>query len=203
MPKVGDIQIIDCTITPNKSFQKPGYVHFIDERAVYISTIDFDCVLYRDRFPELLEACANGNLSVVQDICVVHRHIYEKDKHGWTALMTAVYNNRIDVAKFLLSCGADIFAVNNHGTNLLMYSKEAWVKSHDAALFELFMGLGLNIYQTDFQGKSLADYCAEENISEIGKYKIPPPPHTHTRSIFVLWFYKKPKPRAFAFSRLV
>jgi methionyl-tRNA formyltransferase len=174
LPQINDEYIIDCTITQNRSFQRPGYIHFINDSGIYISTIDYDCILYRDRFGKLLEACVQGNLSAVQNICIVRRHLFERDEHGWTALMVAVYNGHYDIVKWLLSQGADVFAVNNHGTNMLMYSKDAWINTHDSSLFNLFLKMGMNIYQCDFRGKSLVDYCHAEGLLAIGDFKIPP-----------------------------
>jgi methionyl-tRNA formyltransferase len=175
LPRINGEYIIDCMITQNRSFQRPGYIHFINDAGIYVSTIDYDCILYHDRFEQLLEACVQGNLSVVQNICSVRRHLFEKDEHGWTALMVAVYNGHYDIVKWMLSQGVDVFAVNNHGTNMLMYSKEAWVATHDSSLFDLFIKMGLNIYLCDFQNKSLVDYCYVDGIVEIGNIKMPPP----------------------------
>jgi methionyl-tRNA formyltransferase len=173
LPQVEGEYIIDCEITPNLSYQRPGYIHFINDSGIYISTIDYDCILHYDRFRQLLEACMQGNLSTVQKICTIRRHLFEKDEHGWTALMVAVYNGHNNIVKWLLSQGADAFAVNNHGTNMLMYSKEVWVRTHNSSLFELFLNMGLNINQPDFNNKSLLDYCYADGIFEIGDYKIP------------------------------
>jgi methionyl-tRNA formyltransferase len=176
LPRINGEYIIDCTITPNRSFRRPGYIHFTGDNGIYVSTIDYDCILYYDRFGQLLEACKHGDLFTVQGICIVRRHLFEKDEHGWTALMVAVYNGHCNIVKWLLSQGADAFAVNNHGTNMLMYSKEAWVKTRDDSLFGLFLKMGIDIYQRDFQDKSLVDYCHADGIFEVGNYKIPPPP---------------------------
>jgi methionyl-tRNA formyltransferase len=173
LPRIDDEYIIDCTITHNRSFQRPGYIHSINDNGIYISTTDYDCILYRDRFKKLLEACMQGNLSAVKDICIVRRHLFERDEHGWTALMVAVYSGQYDIARWLIAQGSDVFAVSNHGTNMLMYSKDAWVKTHNSSLFELFLKMGLSIYRCDFQDKSLVDYCRAEGVLKIGDYKIP------------------------------
>jgi methionyl-tRNA formyltransferase len=178
LPQINGESVIDCAITQNHSFQRPGYIHFINDDGIYVSTIDYDCMLYYDRFGQLLEACKQGDLFTVQKICIVRRHLFEKNEHGWTALMVAIYNGHCNIVKWLLSQGSDAFAVNNHGTNMLMYSKELWVRTRNASLFELFLKLGLNTYQRDFQGKSLVDYCHADGIFEIGDYKIPPPNRT-------------------------
>jgi len=69
--------------------------------------------------------------------------------------------------------GADIFEINNNGTTILLYSKEAWLKTGDSSLFNLCINLGLDIFQIDYKGKSLVDYCREEGIERIGSYLLP------------------------------
>jgi methionyl-tRNA formyltransferase len=190
LPQINGEYIIDCVITKNRSFQRPGYIHFINDTGIYISTIDYDCILYRDRFGQLLEACIQGNLSVVQNICVVRQHLFERDEHGWTALMVAVYNGHGDIVKWLLSQGADAFAVNNHGTNMLMYSKETWIRTRDSSLFDLFFKMGLNIHQCDSHNRSLVDYCHVEGILKIGNINIPKytPPQYEIVLIFIFLY---------------
>ena len=39
-------------------------------------------------------------------------------------------------------------------------------------MFEFIYSLGVAVKQKDFYGKSLYDYCVEQNITEIGKYKV-------------------------------
>ncbi|MDR3347209.1 MAG: hypothetical protein LBN32_01210, partial [Helicobacteraceae bacterium] len=89
LPNASNHAIVDCKITPNRSRGKAGHIYFADESGLYLATTDYNCVLYKDRFDELLIACKTGDFSLVQSICAAQRHIYEKDTNGKSALMIA------------------------------------------------------------------------------------------------------------------
>ena len=158
MPKVYDRKIIATRITNVKSTQKPGTILMENEQSMLLATIDYNIILYFDRFDELIEACKNGECERVKEICVVPEHINAANESGWTPLIVATYYNQINIVKFLLMNGADIHARNNNGTNLLMYAKEAYIKYESKELFHTFLKLGLDIEECDYAGKSLQDY---------------------------------------------
>ena len=126
------------------------------------ASVDYNIILYVDRFYELLEACKTGDLDLVKDICSVKKHINECDEHGWTPLMVATYNNQKKVVDYLLINGADIFAVNNNGTNLLMYAKAAYLQYNDIELLKKFFDLGVDIEREDYRGKNLESYLKDD-----------------------------------------
>lgn len=58
--------------------------------------------------------------------------------------------------------GADIFAVNNNGTNLLMYAKAAYLQYNDIELLKKFFDLGVDIEREDYRGKNLESYLKDD-----------------------------------------
>ena len=158
MPTVCGKEIISTRITNIRSKRKPGTVLFANEQGMVLATIDYNIVLYFDRFRELMESCAKGDFNLVREICTVTEHINAVDEHGWTPLIVATYNNHVDIAKFLIMNGANIWAKNNNGTNLLMYAKEAYMLYKDNELLNLLCSMGLSADECDFSGKSLRDY---------------------------------------------
>lgn len=164
LPSINGKQIIDYHITNIKSRSRAGKVIYSTEAFCMISTIDYDMVIYNDRFEELITACEKGDVDVVKDICSVKRHINEQELHGWTPIIVATYNNHKEIVYYLLSHGADIGCVNNNGTNLLMYAKEAYKRSKDSELFSLFYKLGLSTGAKDYYGKTVIDYLDDEGI---------------------------------------
>jgi hypothetical protein len=54
--------------------------------------------------------------------------------------------------------GADIYAKNFNGTNLLMYAKDAFYNTGDMELFKLFIQLGLSVMECDYNRKNLINY---------------------------------------------
>ncbi|BCN32520.1 formyltransferase family protein [Anaeromicropila herbilytica] len=168
LPMVYNKRIVMSQITNIKSYKKPGTILFECEYSLMIATIDYNIILFIDRFEELLKECQKGNISKVKEICSINQLVNEKDYHGWTPLMVATYNGHTEVVKYLISVGANIYDVNNNGTNLLMYAKEAFRKTGNVELFELYINLGIDYNIKDYYNKSLIDYCREDNIKNIG-----------------------------------
>ena len=156
--------MIDSKILNSRSNLKPGNIIIESKHSLVISTVDYDIVLYFDRFNELMEACEAGNLDIVKDICTVEKHINVKDENGWTPLIKATYFNQKEIVKFLISIGADVYAKNRNGTNLLMYAKETYKRFSDNYLFKLFINLGLSVKTMDFMDRNLLSYIEEESI---------------------------------------
>lgn len=165
LPNINGHSIIDYEYTSIRSDLKPGTILFDTQESCIIATIDYNLILYYDRFNELLDACRQGDIEVVHNICVVKRHINEKDKHGWTPLIVATYYNRTEVVRFLIAHGANIYVVNNNGTTLLMYAKEAYRNTGDNSLFKLYISLGLSKDIQDYNGFNLAHYLERNNIN--------------------------------------
>ncbi len=125
-------------------------------------------ILYKDRFEELLKACENGDLDKVKEICTVGTNIINsQNSFGWTPLIVATYNNNVKIVEHLIISGADINITNYNGTNLLMYAKDAYIRTGDRTLFDLFVRKGLNYGDTDLFGKNVLDYIKEQGINEL------------------------------------
>lgn len=162
MPKVYDEAIIDTLILDTATRKKPGTILEKSEAGMVISTIDYDIVLYYDRFGECMEACACGNLHIVQEICKVRKHISERSDEGWTPLIVATYHGNMEVVKYLISIGADIHDKNYNGTNLLMYAKEVFLRDGNTELFQMLYDMGLDVEENDDYGKNVIDYLKED-----------------------------------------
>jgi len=167
IPTVKGHPIIETKITDIKSRKPAGSIIYKSNDSMMISTIDYNIVLYFDRFDELLTASTIGDLKTVKDICTSRKHVNGVNDKGWTPLIVATYNNQIEIVKYLLSVGADITVRNNNGTNILMYAKDAYVNTGDNTLLKLFLELDLDIYQKDYNDKCLIDYI---DFSKIGLF---------------------------------
>ena len=104
-----------CFITNQKSNHRPGKILAENEYSITLSTIDFDVVLYKDRFTEFIGACKNNNIIIAQQL-FNETYLEDKTEKGWTPLIVACYNNSIDVVSYLLKMGANVHAINNNGT---------------------------------------------------------------------------------------
>ena len=162
--------IVRAEITNSVSTLKPSSIVNSDEYSVTISSIDYDVVLYYDNFDKFLECCKTGDLNSLQKLPCISNYIKAKNQHGWTGLIVATYNNQKQVVRWLLTHGASVDDVNNNGTNLLMYAKDAFVKSHDLSLLTFYLSQGLSPYQKDYFGYNLYYYI--ENIEFSLKAKL-------------------------------
>lgn len=160
---------IECDITDEVSKDRPGTV--IEEVETYtkISTIDYDIVLYKDVFNRLLEAISSGDNCLAKKLSVSNKVIKSVEKHGWSALTVAVYNNNKLMFDYLIKRGLDIHILNNNGTTLLMYAKDAGIRTGDWAIFYKLLESGLSVDDTDFYGKRLVDYIEDCDMQKIPK----------------------------------
>lgn len=165
LPMVYGHAIIFSEVMNSRSISKPGTILWESDSSMVVATIDYNVVFHYDRLDELMEACANGDLAVIKEICSIREHINCSNKNGWTPLMVATYNNHVGIVKYLISMGADIKAVNNNGTTMLMYAKEAFVNTGSRELYDLYINLGLDIEAKDYYGKNLEYYCKKDNVN--------------------------------------
>ena len=159
------VGIIDATITDKISDDSPGTVLFEDEISFKISSIDYDVILYKDVLSELFECIAKQENEKAEFLCTSNKIINDKDEHGWSPLIVAVYNNNLHMTKYLIDRGSDIEVTNNNGTNLLMYAKDCYIRNNDLTILKYLIEKGLSAYKKDYSGKNLIDYCRNENIN--------------------------------------
>jgi len=172
IPTLFGRNVIHSRILPLRSVEKPGTVLFQDRYMFTVSTIDYDMVIYYDMFDELMDYCRNNTIAEIEKLPLLEAYVNQTDKNGWTPLIVATYNGHYELAMKLIAEGADIRAVNRNGTNLLMYSKDSFIKTNDSRLFEYYHKKGISIYQEDFNGKNLVYYCLNQGLYCIGNIKI-------------------------------
>ena len=172
MPNIYGHDIIECEITDEKSEEKPGEIIYEDQKKICLATIDYNIVLYFDRFSELMEACKEGNLDIVNDVCNIKKYVHERDSHGWTPLVVATYFNQKEVVNYLLTNGANVNVKNNNGTNILMYAKETFLHYNDIELLCMYLKMGVSAYDKDFEDKDLFNYVKTADIEEVKREKI-------------------------------
>ena len=172
LAKVFDVPVVNSVITDVKSTVPAGRILEETEQYFVISTIDYNLVIIKDLFAEVMDACKNSDLEAIEKITYLSHFVNEKEEHGWTPLTVAVYNGSLDIAKLLLAAGANPEVVNSNGTTLLMYAKNCYLNSGNPEMFEFIYSLGLDARQKDFYGKKLYEYCVEQQITEIGTIKV-------------------------------
>lgn len=169
LPEVYGRSIISSRLTTVRSKEKPGTVLLQNGQGMVLATVDYDIMLYFDRFHEVMKACREGDLQTVMEICTVPEHINAADERGWTPLIVATYNGYEKIVNYLILNGADIHARNNNGTTLLMYAKDAWCDKKNKNIFKTYVKLGLSAKECDYNGKNLHDYLPKEKEEEINE----------------------------------
>ena len=173
LPVVFGYKIVNTVVTDIKSTGKAGVIVFENDDYIVMNTIDYDIVLIKDRFTDLLNECKNGDLDSVKQISSIEHFINDKDvEHGWSALMVASYYGKTDIVKYLIAKGANVNIKNHNGTNLLMYAKNGYLNTGDAEVFELLTRMGIDYKEKDYLGKSLREYCEEQGVNKIGNIDI-------------------------------
>jgi methionyl-tRNA formyltransferase len=163
LPEAFGFNISGASISVNRSIESPGKIVDIDYNKIFVSSIDFDVVLYKDFLDDFIDACAQGNLTEVLKIFPVITNINEKNKRGWNALMVSVYNNKIRIVEFLLLNRADIDVVNFNGTTILMYAKDAALHFKSTEIIKLVVRYGAKISSKDLFGKTVLDYALQQD----------------------------------------
>jgi ankyrin repeat protein len=112
----------------------------------------------------LQNAAASGEIGRMADLLRDGADTEERDRYGWTPLMTAVSKDNVESARLLLDNGANLQATSNDGMSALhhaaMYGKLEAVR--------LLVGLGADVNTYDTYGGStplhLAAAHADRNI---------------------------------------
>lgn len=159
----GGSKLIAGEITNTISTKRPGTILEEDNICFQVATIDYDVVLYKDVLYELFSAIESNDNNSAMRYCSCKKIINDKDEHGWTPLIVATYCNNKGMVEWLVERGADIYAVNNNGTNLLMYAKEAYKRTGDNALFQYYHARGLREDMKDYSGKDLYHYLDNDS----------------------------------------
>ena len=158
LPTFMSKEIIDYKITNQRSIAKAGTVVFENDQSVILSTVDYNIILYFDKFRELINACSNGNMDSVNKICSIGRHINVVDEKGWSPLFYAIENNQKDVVSYLISMGADITLIDFEGWNVLKNAADVWIQRKDDYLYNLFIMFGISTKQENYNGMTIERY---------------------------------------------
>ena len=108
MPEIYGRKIIGTMMTTHHSKSSPGKIILESTIGWILATNDYDIIVFFDRFEELLQACEEGNLTKVQEICCVREHVNAVDQYGRTPLAVAKERNHDAIVNYLLCCGAEL-----------------------------------------------------------------------------------------------
>jgi len=86
LPYVSGMKISKCEITNKRSTENAGTITLLDANRLKIATIDYDVILYRDRFDELLSAIKANKTEIIKEIGQEKYYWQEKNADGISPL---------------------------------------------------------------------------------------------------------------------
>lgn len=164
LPEYRGTGIIESAITDDVSKEKPGTLISENDVSFRLSTVDYDIILYKDVLNEIFESIRSFENDRAKYLCSSLKRIDDQDEHGWTPLIVAVYANNKDMAEFLVKKGADVFAKNYNGTNLLMYAKDVYKNTGDNWMYNYIKAQGVSEKMQDYNGFDLFHYLDNDGI---------------------------------------
>lgn len=157
-------------LTDVPSAGKPGTVVSEDVLTLTVSTIDYDVRLHKDHTRALFAAVEANDLALVQHLAPLAHDLNLTNRQGWSPLMVAGYQHHTDVARELISRGANIHQANLNGTSVLMYAKDGAARTTDFSLLEHLLALGADAAYRDAAGLTVADYCRAKGQQELATF---------------------------------
>ncbi len=172
LPKFEDYKILYSKYTSDKSNHAPGTIVEKTEKYLKVATIDYDILLYIDRFAELMEAVRNNEIDLLKSEEDLSYYKEEKETtHGWTLLMVAAYFNHFEIVKLLIGCGFSVNEVNYNGTTVAMYAKDGALKTNNTDSLLYIIGKGADLSVKDYNEKDLFDYLNVQDKELVKKIK--------------------------------
>lgn len=163
--KFNDHEIENFKILETKSLKKPGSLIKEDYNHFYVSTVDFDILLFKSFYQNLWEYCRLDNFVELKELLSkVNLNLETKTKEGWNALIISTYNNSIECVKLLLAHNVNINAKNYNDTTVLMYAKENALKKGNTILLDIILENGANLLDKDVYGKTVLDWLVKEDM---------------------------------------
>lgn len=162
---VGDFEILK-----NRSIQSAGSIEKLNDNKIYLSTIDYDVVLFRDQSLLVFDLIEKNDVEGVHKWILNGGNPNITNKNGWSPLIVACYKGKKNVVEILINMGANPTQSNQNGTTPLMYAKEYGQSKGDFSIFDILLSSGADIHKKDRFGKSVLDYAKENKQLEFIDY---------------------------------
>lgn len=120
--------------------------------------------VFRQMRQKLFDVCERGEMPAVLEMLEQDSElISETNDRGWTPLIVACFNQRLDVARLLLLRGADPNRGGANGTTPLMYAKTKLLNRPDQSyeLLEMLLDRGADCRRTDAFGNTVLHYVEQ------------------------------------------
>ncbi|WP_298314750.1 ankyrin repeat domain-containing protein [uncultured Aquimarina sp.] len=121
---------------------------------------------------QFFDACEKGDVKKVASLIPHLDTIDVKTEQGWTGLVKAVFNEHFDVAKLLVSNGADVNATNHKGTTIFMYAKTPVFTSKNTKILSWLIEQGADLNTTEHRSLTVLDYVKQEGASWLEEWLV-------------------------------
>lgn len=121
----------------------------------------------------LFAACEAGRLEDVKSLVARFPALVDqRNLQGWTPLIVAAFNGRLDTARCLLEAGASPDAAGRNGTTPLMYAKTNLINQPDVEplMLDLLIEYGADVQRTDVHGRDVLSYVREAGDERLTTY---------------------------------
>ncbi len=142
VPVIDGIPVGKFIVTDERSLTRPGTLTSLGDNTFKLSTVDYSIIFERNYELEFLDAIEKLNFQKIYALLDKGVDPDLTGRSGWTPLMIAAYNGRMDLCKALLERKADPNARNQNGTTVLMYAKDASERSGDFSICDLLIKNG-------------------------------------------------------------
>lgn len=126
--------------------------------------------LVEQAFDALISACESGRIEIASaQLDAFPTLIERRTSQGWTPLIVAAFNQRLEVVQMLLGRGADPDVSGRNGTTPLMYAKTALQNgtSEDRSTVLALLAAGAGLRRTDIYGKDVFHHLEKTGALEV------------------------------------
>jgi len=148
-----------------------------DEKARALACFDAWCAgkALQQTIQAMFDACEKGEVDRVT--ALVDRSgdlVNSTNPNGWSPLVVAVFNQRVDLVRWLIEHGADVHYSGANGTSVLMYAKTKLLNDPEAdyGLLQLLIDCGARIGHRDVHGKTVIDYVRDSRDTRMERFLI-------------------------------
>lgn len=117
---------------------------------------------------KIFKACENGDLVFLKKLYFSSYIVNLVNEKGWSTLLVAAFNQRVEVCKWLISNGANVNHQNFKGTSVLMFAKTH--ANGNSELIRVLIENGADPYLKDCFNKDIFYYLNECSQLEMIKF---------------------------------
>jgi len=161
IPQIHNYPICNGVIIPQRSRLAPGNITADGDDGIVVSTIDYDIRFERDRSWDLFKFVEDGNLNGIMSYAGQVAVLDRSNASGWTPLIIAAFEGKIDICRALIEAGVDLNKPNRNGTTPLMYAKDYAIKTGDFSVCSALLDAGCDLFARDRFGNTVLDYVVK------------------------------------------